>query len=92
MAAGCVFDSDGSELADEVVVVGDDDCSFFKSCSEVVVEFGAEVEEVFGVGGFVADVNAYGVSRARRRMTRLRSPPLVAPGVIGRLGRASQSR
>ncbi len=59
MAAGCVFDPDGGELSDEVVVVGDDDGAFFESCSEGVVEFGAEVEEVFGVGGFVADVYSF---------------------------------
>ena len=46
-------------MADEVVVVGDDDGAFFEAGSEVVVEFGAEVEVVFGVGGAVADVDAF---------------------------------
>ena len=59
MAAGGVFDSDGGELADEVVVVGDDDCLFFEPGAEAVVEFAAQVEEVFGVGGAVAYIYTF---------------------------------
>ena len=32
---------------------------FFEACPEAVVEFGPEVEEVFGVGGPIADVYAF---------------------------------
>ena len=46
-------------MADEVVVVGDFYQAFFEASPEVVVEFAAEVEEVLGVGGLVADVDAF---------------------------------
>ena len=58
LASGVVDVGDGCELRDQFGVVGDADLAVGEALSETVEHLGSEVEEIFGVLGFVSAVDA----------------------------------